>query len=926
MLSIGKLAAGSGAGRYYVDQVADGREDYYSGEGEAPGRWIGSLSAQLGLSGQTASDEVLRLLAGQDPATGRPLGRVLKPGDVAGFDLTFRSPKSVSILFGIGDRALAEELRQGHDAAVAAALGFLEREACVVRRGAGGAVELPGRGFVAAAFEHRASRAGDPLLHTHVVVANASEGPDDRWTSLYSRLIYAHAKTAGYLYQAVLRDELTRRLGLDWEPVVNGTADVRGVPRSTIEHFSERRHEILEAMAGRGEHSARAAQIATLDTRRAKQLTLHDDQRGAWRDRATQHGFDLQRFKRVFGRATPDEPTPVASPPLAEELLGARGLTEHASSFTRLEVLQAMADAAPRGASVATLEARADQLLTDSRVVALQDGRFSTRELLDLERGLIDSARRRAGERAPGGTAEEIGLAFRARPKLAREQQELVARLVGLPAGVQVVLAPAGTGKTFALDAAREAWQRAGVPVIGCALSARAACELRDQAAIETTTIARLRIALDAGSELQPGSVLIVDEAGMVGTRDLAALADATERAQARLVLVGDDRQLSEIDAGGAFSALAKQVDAIELRQVRRQEQAWDRDALAQLRSGNVATFARAYADHGRVITRPSAAAARQALVTDWWQAGERGKQALMLAHRRTDVAELNAMARTLMRTAGRLGEDQLICGPRAFAVGDEVLATRNDRRLAVHNGLAAKVAAIDEQHLHLALGDGRRLALPVRYARAGHLDHAYALTAHRAQGATVDSTFVLGSDELYREWGYTAMSRHRHEARFYLSATPSFLNAPAPTLTDPNDVSSAVARALTVSRRQQLASATANEDPHEARRETARGAAAAADAKLQALKGELEETPVLRRRHRAELRGAIESADRDNAWEQMRLARFEQALGERSPTPRPQVLIRARDPLAVLDTPTHETTLPAPHRERPADDLTLDL
>ncbi len=281
MISIGKLAAGPAAGRYYVDQVADGREDYYSGEGESPGQWVGSGSAELGLRGQVGSDEILRLLAGQDPAAGAPLRGELKPGTVAGFDLTFRSPKSVSILFGVGGPALSGELRAGHDAAVAAALAYLEREACVVRRGKGGTVELPGSGFVAAAFEHRASRAGDPLLHTHVVVANVARGPDGRWTALYGRKVYAEAKTAGFLYQAVLRDELTRRLGVDWEPAHNGVADVRGVPRSLIEHFSQRRHEILDAMAARGERSARAAQIATLDTRRAKQPVLHGDQRAS---------------------------------------------------------------------------------------------------------------------------------------------------------------------------------------------------------------------------------------------------------------------------------------------------------------------------------------------------------------------------------------------------------------------------------------------------------------------------------------------------------------------------------------------------------------------------------------------------------------------------------------------------------------------
>jgi ATP-dependent exoDNAse (exonuclease V) alpha subunit len=199
---------------------------------------------------------------------------------------------------------------------------------------------------------------------------------------------------------------------------------------------------------------------------------------------------------------------------------------------------------------------------------------------------------------------------------------------------VEVVRAPAGTGKTYALDAAREAWQRSGIPVIGGALSARGACELRDQARIDATTIARLRDALDHGVELQRGAVLVVDEAGMVGTRDLAALALAAEHAEAKLVLVGDDRQLPEIDAGGAFRAVADRVGAAELHDVRRHDDQWDREALAALRRGDVGRFAREYHDHGRLVAASTAEAARDALVEDWWQANQRGKRALMIALR----------------------------------------------------------------------------------------------------------------------------------------------------------------------------------------------------------------------------------------------------------------------------------------------------
>src|SRR4051795_2025853 len=199
MFSIGKIAAGPQAARYYTDQVARGREDYYAGEGEEPGRWTGSGAAFLGWSGEVDADAFAGVLEGAG------LRRPPSEGGVAGFDLTFRAPKSVSILWGIASPDIAQELRAGHGAAVGEALGYLERQACRARRGAGGCVQITGGGFVAAAFMHRASREGDPLLHTHVVAGNLTRGPDGRWTALDGRHLYRHGKAAGYVYQAVLR-------------------------------------------------------------------------------------------------------------------------------------------------------------------------------------------------------------------------------------------------------------------------------------------------------------------------------------------------------------------------------------------------------------------------------------------------------------------------------------------------------------------------------------------------------------------------------------------------------------------------------------------------------------------------------------------------------------------------------------------------
>jgi ATP-dependent exoDNAse (exonuclease V) alpha subunit len=292
-------------------------------------------------------------------------------------------------------------------------------------------------------------------------------------------------------------------------------------------------------------------------------------------------------------------------------------------------------------------------------------------------------------------------------------------------------------------------------------------------AGIDSTTIARLLVDVDQGNGLAPGSVLVVDEAGMVGSRTIDRLAQHAADTESKLVLVGDDRQLPEIDAGGAFRRLARDLGAIELHQVHRQVEAWDREALAQLRQGKVQLWSEAYRDHGRLVARPTADELRATLVEDWWQAARQpdAGDAVIIAHRRSDVADLNALARERMARDSRLGEEELTTDRRAFAVGDRVIARRNDRRAGVVNGTRGEVVGVDMDARSVAVrvADGTERTLASQYLDDGWLDHAYALTAHAAQGATVDRSFVLGSDELYREWGYTALSRHRDQARFYI-------------------------------------------------------------------------------------------------------------------------------------------------------------
>lgn len=787
-MSVGKL--GAGRVEYYLSQVASGVEDYYLGSGEATGVWLGAGAGALGLSGEVGGDDLRAVLRGVAPSGVTLAG----PGRrTPGFDLTVSAPKSVSILYALGDRQVASEVLAGHEEAVRQAMAYLEREACFTRRGHAGSQVVRGAGFVGAEFRHRTSRDGDPQLHTHALVANAVQGADGRWSTLDARFLFAHARTAGFLYQAALRDELTRRLGVAWGPVKRGMADVDGFDRGVLAEFSGRRRTIVATLRERGERSARAAQVATLDTRAPKgaDRRSYSELRDDWLARAGRLGVTPRSLGKLTGRVRwQSRPAPAVT---REALVSPLGLTSDRSSFDRRDVIAAYCDALAAGARVVDVEALADRLLAheqvhplalsgldaklqrfqrgDGRVMPSPNGRrYTTIEMAAVEKHLVDSSAARAEDGVAVAPAEAVDAAIAMNRRLSEEQQAMVRRLTTSGAGVEVVIGKAGAGKTMALDVARLVWQATGTPVVGCALAARAAEELRATAGIPSATISRLARELEVHA-LPRGSVIVVDEAAMVGTRTLDWLAHAAEQRGAKLVLVGDPRQLPAIAAGGGFAALTDALPAVDLRVNRRQTERWERAALDDLAAGKAGAAMVSYRRHGRVTVAPTADMVRDVLVADWAAARASGSNARMLALHRSDVADLNLRARELLRSAGVVSGRDVEAGGRRFAAGDWVVGRRNDYRAGFLNGTLGTVVAVQHEARTVTVQTpgGERIGLSRSYLAGGHLDHAYAVTVHKAQGATFDEAFVLGDDRLYREAGYVAMSRGRSSNRLYV-------------------------------------------------------------------------------------------------------------------------------------------------------------
>jgi conjugative relaxase-like TrwC/TraI family protein len=782
-----------GRSDWYYEQVASGREDYYAECGAADdsaGRWLGAGADRLGLSGAVAPGQLGAMSDGRHPTDGSllltrrsrlmkwtrrgPNARATVAESVTGYDLTFSAPKSASVLYAVGDADTSQPVRAAHDLAVRDAVGYLEREACVTRRGKRGALRLRGDGFVAAAYRHVASRARDPQVHTHVVVGNMTAA-DGRWTRLDGATLYRHGKTAGYLYQASLRLRLTEALGVEWTAVRNGHAEIIGVPEGVLAEFSQRRRAIEEEMLRRGLSSARAAQIAALDTREAKDLAVAPERlRADWRARAAEHGLTRESLRRLFDRASVRQP---ATSDLAREgrrLSGPDGLTARVSTFDRRDAVQAWA-ATLVHALPDRVERLADRWLASRHAVQLEPAqapgycsKHTTPGLLATEQRLRRHVRSRRSQGCAAVSAPRVEAALACRSSLSDEQASLVRAICCSGNGVDVVRGLAGTGKTFALGAAREAYRLEGLRVIGCALQGKAALLLEEEAGIPSWTVASLLGQLRDGEPLGAETVLVVDEAGMVGTRQLAELVDRASDQGAKVVLIGDEGQLPELEAGGAFGDLARRDRTAELRRVRRQRDPRDVADLRLVREGQGLEAIRSMHRRGRVVIGADADDTRRRMVAAWREAHDRSARdgpAVMLARRHRDVRELNALARRALSADGRLGREVRL-GDRAFAPGDRVIAGRNRPSLGVRNGMLGTVLAVDERRgaVHVRSDDGRDLRLPFSYVTASRpdglpqLDHGYALTTYRAQGSTWARSFVLGSQDMYREEAYTVL------------------------------------------------------------------------------------------------------------------------------------------------------------------------
>lgn len=407
--------------------------------------------------------------------------------------------------------------------------------------------------------------------------------------------------------------------------------------------------------------------------------------------------------------------------------------------------------------------------------------KYSTREMIETERGMIGSAQTLAESKTHGLRRETIERATGKYDTLSDEQRAAVEGVTG--AGrLHVIIGDAGTGKSFAMRVAKEAWEAEGYRVRGCALAGKAADELEAGSGIKSQTIHSLEAAWDREAKngkmrgdrmtLTARDVLVIDEAGMVGSRQLGRVLAAAEKAGAKVVMLGDDKQLAAIEAGAGFRAITERVGASEITQIRRQKEDWARDASSEFARGDVRKALDAYNERGHVRIADTREAAKTRLAADWLADREPGKSSIILAHTNADVRGLNELIHNTRKAAGELGastEFQTERGKREFAEGDRVVFLKNSRELGTKNGTLGTIERADNGRLSVKLDNGKTVTFTGDQCK--DIDHGYAVTIHKSQGVTVDRAYVLATGGMDRNLAYVGMTRHREAATLYAGA-----------------------------------------------------------------------------------------------------------------------------------------------------------
>lgn len=787
--------AGGGLGEYYTEHDTRTPVWLSAGDTRVAANLVGLTDVQR--AGGEADTEVAARWLDEGVAPNGECGRAFGKRGVHGFDLTFCAPKSVSLIRALkADDVADKAILNAHTTAISEAMEYLAAHAGYTRihnpvTGEKDLVRLPG--LVAIAYQHEASRAGDPHLHTHVIVPNRQARHDGQLVSMDGTSLYHEARAAGVIYQATLRRELHRSLGVEWntpEPAT-GMAEIAGITRDTITVWSQRSTQLRQWAAGNlavaDAHQLSPAQLATAQkaTRPAKPEQL------AWAELRPQWHTD-ERGLAIDGaawRQARQARENAAQAPLNRDWLVAAAAHIEKAAFTRADLIETIGAQLPVDTehSPRTLVESAVRhvavRLTATRQPHQREGheRFTTDAILAEETALLNLVDAR-------DVRASLWVKDTDTTGLSPDQKRAVENIATSPWLLQPLSAPAGAGKTTSMRALATVARRRGGRVVVLAPTGKAVdVAVREGAGDTGYTVAKALHDMHYGSlTLGHLDLVIIDEAGMVGTGDLRELLTATTQANTKTVLVGDAHQLAPVKArGGMFAQLCDDLPWTQkLCEVWRMQDREERAASLALRDGGPAPLRRAigwYRTHDRLHTGDEIAMATDALAA-YRSDATAGKDTLLLCDTQEMADALNQ--RIHNDTIGAEAPVIAVARGHGIAVGDLIISRRNDPTIPVfdatrskpatdpvRNGNRWRVYAIDTDNNRLAarrVDDNTRTVFTGEYL-SEHISYGYAVTVHSAQGVTADTTHAILGENTTRAMAYVSMTRGRETNSAYL-------------------------------------------------------------------------------------------------------------------------------------------------------------
>ena len=786
MLSLSKIGVSESAVRYYAKYALE--------QGETEGIWIGKGAAKLEIEGGRVSEDGLRRILSGEDLFGNKIVKMSKNAELKrthtpGWDLTFSAPKSVSIVWSTCDEQLRQKIEMAQQRAIENAIDYLENHSAKSRTGAGGKVAIDAK-VIAGAFQHSSNREKEPQLHTHTVVANVAYCSDGRWRTIFSPHFYKDQKAISAVYKASLAHGM-RELGFDVQRTKE-SFEISGVSREVIERQSSRSRAITEELKSHGltrdSASREQKETVVLRTRKSKGVHHHEEKARdfeRWQKENADAGFSGKNLSEI--RKDEGEIKLVAPSRRHLDKIAESGIEKASEQRSVLEKVHFHSEIAEELIGLGSYEhIKAAQSVAQEQkglsYLGSHGGRekFATTEMMAIEKRVHSMIKERAGEKGHMVSHKTLESVIKEKfPTITHEQRSALEASVVSPSGISIIQGVAGAGKSYTMRAVREVYEREGYRVQGLSPTNKAARELSfATGGMPSRSIDSFLHQLKGGVEaLSRRDILIVDEAGMIGSKRFDSLLKAAHEARAKVILLGDAKQIQPVEAGQMFGAIGSRFDKSELVEVYRQSDPEEAAALLRFRNAtSSAEFAPGIdylmsKDRLAILEDAPKTIQKLALDFDGFKAENPAKEALVIASKNESVDRLNAVIREKLKEKGLLKDVRTfqLSGGRAIelAPNDQIVFSENLKRNGIYRSDIATVTRIEGTSVTARRSDKKEIHFDL--SKFGGIKHGYAVTAHKSQGTTVDRAFVYADGPFMdKEKLYVAMTRGREGNRLY--------------------------------------------------------------------------------------------------------------------------------------------------------------